>query len=105
MRRGRDLEREPVHGVPPDRTIFHLHVQPRAKRTEVVGWHGDAIKVRVAAPPVDGAANTLLVDFFAEALGVARADVRLEAGTTSRRKRIAVLGITRHAALRRLGLA
>ena len=46
-----------------------VHVQPRAKRSEVVGRHGDAIKVRLAAPPVDGAANEELVRFLAEALG------------------------------------
>jgi uncharacterized protein len=69
-----------------------VHVQPRARRTEVAGLHGDAVKVRVAAPPADGAANGELVRFVAERLGVARGAVRIAAGATSRRKVVEVDG-------------
>lgn len=69
-----------------------VHVQPRAPRTEVVGRHGDAIKIRLRAPPVDGAANEELLRFLAERLGVARAALRLVAGESGRRKRVAVVG-------------
>lgn len=70
-----------------------VHVQPRARRTEVAGLHGDAVKLRLAAPPVDGAANDELVRFVAERLGVARSAVRVAAGATSRRKALEVDGM------------
>jgi hypothetical protein len=79
-----------------------VHVQPRARRTEVAGLHGDAVKLRLAAPPVDGAANEELVRFVAERLGVARSAVRVAAGETSRRKTIEVDGVDGEAARRRL---
>jgi uncharacterized protein len=72
--------------------VLLLHVQPRAARTEVVGRHGDAIKIRLRAPPVDGAANDELLRFLAERLGVARSALRLVAGESGRRKRVAVTG-------------
>ena len=59
---------------------LRLHVQPRASRTEVAGHHGDAIKIRLAAPPVDGAANDALLRFLSDRLSVARSAVRVEAG-------------------------
>lgn len=70
-----------------------LHVQPRASRTEVAGPHGDALKIRLAAPPVDGAANEALVRYVAERLGVARGAVVLVAGASSRRKVVEVTGV------------
>ena len=70
-----------------------LHVQPRARRTEVAGLHGAAIKVRIAAPPVDGAANDELVRFLAERFGVPRRAVRLVAGAGALRKVVEVDGI------------
>ncbi|MBI2308063.1 MAG: YggU family protein [Rhodocyclales bacterium] len=63
-----------------------LHIQPGAKKTEVAGVHGDALKLRLAAPPVDGKANAALLAFVAERLGVAKAAVVLKSGQTSRRK-------------------
>jgi uncharacterized protein (TIGR00251 family) len=68
----------------------------------VVGRHGDAIKIRLRAPPVDGAANEELVRFLAERLGVPRASVRIVSGTTGRRKRIEVTGLDPEAAKRLL---
>jgi uncharacterized protein len=79
-------------------------VQPRASRTELAGRHGDALKVRVAAPPVDGAANEALIRFLADHLDVSRSAVRLEAGATGRIKVLAVTGIGVAAAMRRLEL-
>ena len=70
-----------------------LHVVPRARRTEVVGMHGEAVKVRVAAAPVDGAANEELVRFLAERLGVPRSAIAIAAGDTSRRKRVIIEGV------------
>jgi uncharacterized protein len=81
-----------------------VHVQPRASRTEIAGLHGDAIRIRLAAPPVDGAANDALVRYLAEALGVARKAVRLVSGSGGRRKAIEVDGVGPEEAARRLGL-
>jgi uncharacterized protein (TIGR00251 family) len=81
-----------------------LHVQARARETEVSGWHGDAIKVRLSAPPVDGAANQALIDFLAQRVGVPRAAVRIVAGHGSRRKRVTIAGVRRAEVLRRLGV-
>ena len=67
-------------------TTLTLHIQPGAKKTEVAGEHGDALKIRLAAPPVDGKANAALIDFLADRLGVARGQVTLKSGQTSRRK-------------------
>ncbi len=63
-----------------------LHIQPGAKKTEFAGLHGDALKIRLAAPPVDGKANEALIKFLADFVGVAKAAVILKSGQTSRRK-------------------
>jgi len=63
-----------------------LHVQPGASRTEVAGTHGDALKMRLAAPPVEGKANAELLRFLAEVFGVPRRNVTLLRGELSRAK-------------------
>ncbi len=68
------------------RATLAVHVQPGAKKSGVVGEHGDALKIRLAAPPVDGKANAALIEFLATRLGIARAQVTLKSGQTSRRK-------------------
>lgn len=72
----------------------HVHVQPRASRSEVVGTHGAALKVRLLAPPVDGAANEALAALLAEKLGIRRRDVRIVQGATSRAKVVEIQGTT-----------
>ena len=67
-------------------TTLTLHIQPGAKKTEVAGEHGDALKIRLAAPPVDGKANAALIAFVADRLGLAKSAVSLKSGRTSRRK-------------------
>jgi uncharacterized protein (TIGR00251 family) len=86
-----------------DGVILDLHIQPGAKQTEVVGRHGDALKIRLAAPPVDGKANDALVAFIAKKLGAGRTAVELVSGQTSRAKRVRVAGITPADALKALG--
>jgi len=76
------------------RVRFSVHVQPRATRTEIVGVHGSALKIRVAAPPVDGAANDELVRFLSKLFAVSRRDVRILAGDTSRLKVVEIIGVT-----------
>ena len=79
--------------------MLALHVQPGAKRTEVAGVHGDGtqarLKIRLAAPPVDGKANAELVRFLAEAFGVPRSRVTLVRGATSRQKTVRIASPTR----------
>ncbi|HUB09605.1 MAG TPA: DUF167 domain-containing protein [Myxococcales bacterium] len=74
-----------------------LQVQPRASRTRVVGEHGGRLKIQLAAPPVDGAANAALIEFLARELGVPRRDVTLVAGEAGRRKTVRVLGVNAEA--------
>lgn len=78
-----------------------VHVQPRASRSEIVGLHGTALKVRLQSPPVDGAANASLEMLLAERLGVPRRAVRVVAGLTSRAKTVEIDGTT-EVAVRRL---
>lgn len=73
---------------------FEVRVQPRASRTELVGRYGEAVKIRLAAPPADGAANRELVEFLAGELGVPRSAVRIVRGATSRSKLVEVDGTT-----------
>lgn len=75
------------------RITLTLHIQPGAKKTECAGRHGDALKIRLAAPPVDGKANDALIRFIAESLGLAKSAVTLKSGQTSRRKVVEVLGV------------
>jgi uncharacterized protein (TIGR00251 family) len=81
-----------------DALVIALHVQPGAKRSEVAGLHGDALKVRLAAPPVEGKANDALRRFLADAFGVPLRNVVLLSGETSRDKRVRIDAVTRRPA-------
>lgn len=70
-----------------------LQVIPRARRSQVSGLHGDALKVRLAAPPVEGAANEALVAFLADTLGIRKRDVTLVSGERSRHKLVRIEGV------------
>ena len=85
--------------------VLRLHVQPGAGRTSVVGRHGDALKVKVAAPPEQGRANEACAALVASILGVKPASVALTSGETSRSKRFKVTGIERDDLVQRLDLA
>ncbi|MFZ2269382.1 MAG: DUF167 domain-containing protein [Azonexus sp.] len=76
------------------RFTLTLHIQPGAKKTEFAGLHGDALKIRLAAPPVEGKANEALVKFLAEVLHLPKSAVTLKSGQTSRRKVLEVSGAT-----------
>jgi uncharacterized protein (TIGR00251 family) len=69
---------------------LEIHAQPGAKKNEVAGVHGDALKIRIAAPPVEGKANDELRRFLAEAFGVPLRAVTLVRGETGRRKTVHV---------------
>lgn len=70
--------------------LLTLHVQPGASRSELAGEHGDALKLRLAAPPVDGKANAELIAYLSEILALPRAAIQLASGQTSRRKRVRI---------------
>ena len=72
-----------------------VHVQPGASSSGIAGLHGGALKLRLAAPPVDGKANAALIDFIAELLDTPRSRVELVSGAASRRKSIRVSGAQR----------
>jgi len=72
---------------------FAVHVVPRASKNEISGNYGDAIKVRLTAPPVEGAANRALIEFLAERLGLPERQIEIVSGTSSRDKRVCVLGM------------
>ncbi|TKB73467.1 MAG: DUF167 domain-containing protein [Nitrospira sp.] len=88
----------------PEGVSLSVHIQPRASRTEYVGLQGDALKFRVAAPPVEGAANEALCRFLASRLGVAFSHVIVKAGAGARRKRVVVKGVTGQQVRESLGL-
>ena len=82
--------------------ILDIRVIPRSPRTRVDGRRGNAILVRLAAPPVDGAANDALIAFLSDALDVPRRDVTLVSGERSRDKRVRIDGVDAATAIARL---
>jgi len=86
-----------------DGVSFAVRVQPRARRNAIVGELGDALKIALTAPPVDGRANEACIEFFADLLGVPRSSVTIASGQSSRNKVIRVTGMSAEEARRRLG--
>jgi uncharacterized protein (TIGR00251 family) len=82
-----------LYDVQDGAVVLRVQASPGAGRSAVTGRHGDAVKVRVAAPPVDGRANTALVEFLAAEFGLKAADVTLVSGATSRAKRFRLGGL------------
>lgn len=74
--------------------IFQVRVLPRSRRNEVVGLHGNALRIRLVAPPERGRANQALQEFLAGELGVSRSSVEILSGHTSRQKRVCVKGVS-----------
>lgn len=89
-------------GVVEGGVALAVHAQPGARKAEVVGPHGDALKIRIDAPPVEGRANAALLEFVARRLGVPRRDVTLVAGDGSRHKRLRIEGLAPAEVLARL---
>ncbi len=85
-----------------DGVRFAIHVQPRSKKPGIDGTHGDALRVRVHAPPVEGAANDAVVALLADALGVPPRAVHIAAGQSGRQKLVDVDGVDAARALSRL---
>jgi uncharacterized protein (TIGR00251 family) len=70
--------------------ILEVYVQPGAARSELAGTHGERMKIRLAAPPVEGKANAALIEFLAGHYGVPRRKVRIASGLKSRMKRVVI---------------
>ena len=81
-------------GALADTFIIALYCQPGAKKTEVQGEHDGRLKLRLAAPPVEGKANEVLVQWLSKTLEIRRVNIELLAGDLSRLKRVRVQGIT-----------
>ena len=73
-----------------DGIVLNLHIQPRASKSEVCGVQGDALKIRLTSPPVDGAANKLCREFLADLFHVPKSAVEIISGETSRHKRVKI---------------
>ena len=81
----------PIGRVPaPQRFTLLLHVQPGAGRSEIVGRHGDALKVRIAAPAVDNKANAALIELLSASLDIPRSAIVIRHGATGRRKLVEI---------------
>lgn len=85
--------------------ILTVHVQPKASKTEFVGMHGDALKFRVAAPPLEGEANAALCRHVAKLFSIPQRGVSVSSGQASRKKRIELIGVTEDEVRNILGLS
>lgn len=77
-----------------DSVTFSVHVQPRASKNEVCGIQGDALKLRLTSPPVEGEANRLCIEFLAKLLRIPKSSVTIIAGEKSRHKTLRITGVT-----------
>jgi len=73
--------------------IFTVRVVPRASDSKIVGEHDGVLKVRLAAPPVDGAANAELIKLLAKSFGVAKSAIEIVSGQTAKTKQVRILGL------------
>ena len=87
-------------GVGKDEGVeLFLHCQPGAKKTEVQGTYGERLKIRLAAPPIEGRANEVLISWLSKTLGIPTAKIELLSGDTGRQKRVRILGVNLDQAL------
>jgi len=93
----------PIHHTPAGAT-FAVKVQPRARKNAITGEFGDALKLALTAPPVDGRANVACIEFFANLLKVSRSSVTIASGKTSRNKVIRVAGLSAEEVRLRIGM-
>ena len=75
--------------------LFDVRVVPRSSKSEIIGLHDGALKIKLASPPVDGAANAELIKLLAKSFGVAKGDVAIINGETSKNKRIKIANLSK----------
>jgi uncharacterized protein (TIGR00251 family) len=73
--------------------LLSLYVQPRSSRNKIAGLHGDALKLRLTTPPVDGKANKAVISFLAKSLKIPKSAVVIQSGLRSRTKKILLIGV------------
>jgi len=81
---------------------FSIKVHPRARKNAITGVMGDALKLALTAPPIEGRANQAVIEFFAELFEIPRSSVTIASGETSRNKKVKIAGLTRAAVVARL---
>ena len=81
---------QPFFKETPEGMTVTVFVQPRSSKNSIVGLHGDALKIRLTAPPVEGAANKMCIEFLAKQLGVSKSSLSIISGHSSRTKRILI---------------
>ncbi|MBN2319710.1 MAG: YggU family protein [Acidobacteria bacterium] len=91
--------RETRHGL-----VIRLHVQPRARRSEISGIYNGALKIKVTAPPVDDAANRAVVEYLASLLGVSKSKISIRSGTRSKDKVLLIKNISLEELHKKLGI-
>ncbi len=74
--------------------LISINVQPRSSKTEIMGIQDHALKIKLTSPPVEGAANSLLIKFISKKLGIAKSRIKLKSGEKSRQKKIIIEGIS-----------
>ena len=89
----------------PDGVTLKIRVQPRASRNEINGLFGDALRLRLTAPPVDGAANAACIEFFADLFKIPKQQIEIINGHTGRNKIIKIYGIKRDEVVSKLGMS
>lgn len=75
-----------------DELIIDIYVQPGAKISQIIGVHGERLKIKISSPPVDGKANHEVIEFFSQLLNISRRDISLVSGEKSRNKRVKIIG-------------
>ena len=78
--------------------LLTVYVQPKASKNKIAGIHGEAVKLMITAPPVDGKANKAVINFIAKLFRLAKSQVTLQSGQQSRCKRLRLEGLSLHAA-------
>ncbi|WP_432697247.1 DUF167 family protein [Marinobacterium sp. YM272] len=84
------MAEEPFYRWDGDRLILSCHLQPKASKDEISGLHGESVKIRITAPPIEGRANAQLVKFLAKTFGVPKSAVTILSGELGRQKRVAI---------------
>ncbi|MFA7256510.1 MAG: DUF167 family protein [Kiritimatiellales bacterium] len=91
--------RETAKGV-----LLPVRAVPRASKNEIQGVHGDALKVRLQAPPVEGKANAALIKFLSNALNIPRAQISIATGETGRNKAVLIAGLSKTQLIKKIGI-
>jgi len=86
----------------PDGLVIQLHIQPRAKRSEISGVFNGALKVKITAPPVDDAANRAIIEFMSSRLGISKSKLSILSGSRSRDKILQIKSLSREDFQKRL---